>query len=359
MYHYRRALLPLIVGGIFILLVSCDDENDTTSDAERSTTVTSFEAQERNLSQEFSVSAEVQAYQKVFVASRISGVVEEVNFEEGEVVEQGETMARLDVRQHQAELRRAEAVLDEARDSYEASKKLYERDAISRSEYLEDKRDYEQADSEVELLQLNVDFGEIKSPTDAIVTQRHIEVGNSVSENERVFDIADHDMLVIRPGVSEINLGLLDEGDNLDVNLDVYPDRTFSGSIRRIFPERDETSRLFTVEVELDQEEDKPVIRPGYLARPRFAADEDLTVTVVPSEAVIEREDTYEVFILGEDQRYVTSQTVEIGIQRDGYTEIRSGLEKGTQIAASNVEDLEDQSRVNVVGEFRRHGFRN
>jgi membrane fusion protein, multidrug efflux system len=249
--------------------------------------------------------------------------------------------------------------MEEARDAFERSGQLYESDAISHAEYLTTKRNFEQAESDVELLKLQVEFGEIRAPVDAVVTARLVEVGNNVSVNERMFTIAEHGMLVMRPGVSELNLIGLEEGQPVEVYIDVYPEYTLSGRIRRIFPRADVATRLFTVEVQLLPDELSPVIRQGYLARVRFAADDRRQVVTVPSEAIIRQDGETYVFILNDGEDTVLLRHVEVGVQRDGYAEIRSGIDAGTKVAAANLESLKDGTPVRIVGIFRRHGFRN
>jgi membrane fusion protein (multidrug efflux system) len=343
---------------LLLFLASCTETNDR-SEAPAAASITVAEAQLRDLSDAFSVSSEVIAYRRSYVASRISGLIEEVFFEEGQHVNKGDVLARMDVRQQQTELRRANAALAEAADVYDRNQSLFASNAISRAEYLTSQRNLEQAESEAERLELEIEFGEVKAPIDGVVTARLVEIGNSVSVNERMFTVADMNLLVIRPGVSELNLTGLEEGQPVEVYIDVYPGRIFRGSIRRIFPGADAESGLFTVEVELHQDEDKPMIRPGFLARVRFAADDRREVLTVPSEAIVEREDQTYVFQVNENQNEVTLVPVTVGIQRDGFAEIRDGINAGAKVAAANLDVLDDGTEVRVVGTFRRHGFRN
>jgi membrane fusion protein, multidrug efflux system len=345
---------------VFIILIGgCSDSEGERSESASATSVTAAEVQTRDLSDAFTVSSEVIAYRRSYVAARIEGFIEEVNYEEGESVSRGDVLARIDTRRQQTDLRRARANLIEATDILDRTERLYERDAATRAELLSARRNFEQAESDVERLELETDFGSVTAPISGVVTSRLVEPGNNVSVNERMFTVTDMDLLVIRPGVSELNLRGLSEGEHVDVHLDVYPDRTFRGSIRRIFPSVDAASGLFTVEVELLADDDKPVVRPGFLARVRFAADDRREVTSVPSEAVAERNgDTY-LFKLNEDEDAVELVPVRVGIQRDGFAEITEGIEPGARVAAANLDVLDDGSRVRVVGTFRRHGFRN
>ena len=356
--HHRITAIPILLLSI-LLITSCDDQESDSQDSPSPISITAAEAQARDLSDTFTVSSEVVAYKRVYLASRIAGVIEEVNFEEGQVVNRGDVMARLDVREQQVNLRRANTALAEAQDNFERTEKLYERDAVAESEYLSVKRALEQAETEVENLELLVEYGEIRAPIDGVVTARLVEMGNNISANERMFTLEDHGLLVARPGVSELNLSGLEDGQEVDVHLDVYPDETFRGQIRRIFPAVDAVTRLFTVEVELMQEEHLPVIRPGFLARVRFSADERTDAITVPSEAVYRIDEEPYLFVLNDDEDQVTLRQIELGVQRDGYAEIRSGIDAGVKVAAANLESLEDGSPVRVVGTFRRHGFRN
>lgn len=344
---------------VLLILNSCNGESSEAESGVSATTVTSAKTELRDMSSEFSVSSEVIAYKRVYVASRISGLIEEVNFEEGQRVQRGDLMARIDMRQQHIELRRARAALVEVEDVYNRTRQLLEQDAATRAEFLTAERDLEQLKSDIELLELFIEYGEIRAPMDAVVTARMVEVGNNISENERMFTIADLDLLVVRPGVSEMNLAGLEEGRLTEVKLDVYPGEVFRGNIRRIFPDADPETRLFTVEVEIHQDEDKPVIRPGYLARTTFTTDERREVLTVPSGAITERNGQTYLFVLNEEKDTVTLTEVETGIQRNGYTEIRSGAEEEMEVAAANLDALDDGSSVRVVGLFRRYGFRN
>ncbi len=342
-----------------IFLWSCSGETETGETSSSEVVVTSAEVQTRNLSDTFTVSSEVIAYRRTYVAARISGLVEEVHYEETQQVNRGDVLAEIDVRQQRIDLRRANAALEEARDVFERNQTLYESDAISRAEYLSSQRALEQAESDVEQLELQIEFGTVRAPMSGVITDRLVEPGNNVSVNERMFTIRDMDLLVVRPGVSELNLTGLEEGQPVEIKLDVYPDQIFQGSIRRIFPSVDAETGLFTVEVEIYQETGQPIIRPGYLARIRFAADQREDALTVPPEAILERDGERYLFVLNEEQDAVSLVSVTTGISRDGFVEIIDGVLAGDVVAASNIESLEDASVVRVVGSFRRYGFSN
>jgi len=355
----RVKLKNTILFAFSFFLWSCSGETETGDSSSTAIAVTSAEVQTRNLSETFSISSEVVAYRRSYVASRISGLVEEVRYEEGQPINRGDILAQIDVRQQQIDLRRANAALEEAHDVYERNQALIESNAISRAEYLSTLRALEQAQSDVDQLELQIEFGTVRAPINGVVTARLVEPGNNVSVNERMFTATDMDLLVVRPGVSEMNVSGLEEGQSVEVKLDVYPEQTFAGSIRRVYPSSDAQTGLFTVEVEILQKEGQPVIRPGFLARTQFSVDPREDIPTVPTEALIERDGETYLFVLNDEKDSVSLVPVTTGISRDGFVEIRDGVQPGYAVAASNIESLDDGSDVRVVGTFRRYGFSN
>ena len=349
----------LIIVALSFILWFCSDEGEPKDSGPDAVIITSAQVQTRNLSDAFTVSSEVVAYSRSYVAARTSGLVEVVRYEEGQQVTKGDTLAQMDVRQQRIDLRRANAIVEEARDAYERNQSLIESQAISRAEYLSSQRVLEQAESDIEQLELHIEFGTVRAPISGVITDRLVEPGNNVSVNERMFTVTDMELLVVRPGVSELHLQRLEKGQPVELKLDVYPDRTFNGSIRRIFPSADAQTGLFTVEVEIRQEEGQPVIRPGYLARIQFLTDRREDVLTVPAETIVERDGDTFLLLLNEQQDAVTLVPVTTGIRREGFVEIHEGIQSGDMVAASNIESLGDGSSVRVVGRFRRYGFSN
>lgn len=356
MYVTLRILLLFTLS---FFLWSCSEQTDSEKTDTDVIVVSSANVQTRNLSDTFTVSSEVVAYRRAYVAARIAGLIEEVRYEEGQQVNKGTILAQMDVRQLQIDLRRANTALEEARDAFERNQVLIESNSVSQAEYLTSRRALEQAQSDVDQLELQIEFGTVRAPLNGVVTARLAEPGNNVSVNERMFTVTDMDLLVVRPGVSEMNVTELKEGQAVEVKLDVYPRQAFDGVIRRIFPSVDAQTGLFTVEVEIRQQKEQPIIRPGFLARTQFSIDSREDMPTVPTEALVEQEGETFLYVLNELKNSVSLVPVTTGISRDGFVEIREGVQPGDAVAASNMESLVDGSDVRVVGSFRRYGFSN
>lgn len=337
-----------------VLLASCSFEQPQQS-GERVIPVAIAEVEMRDLSLHRTVTAPVVAYLRVYVNAQTEGQLLDVLVEEGDIIKKGDLLARIDTRRQEAQLQIAEAALREVRHHYQRTKKLFEEQVVPKAEYEMAERQLAEAEASVNMWRVEAGFGEIHAPIDAIVAAKLVESGNTVSANQRLFTIEDHSLLVTRPALSELDIVQLDKGQQLNVTFDVFPGQVFQGSIRRIFPAADALTRLFSVEVELDQSQSSDIIRPGYLARMHFTTDHRSNVVAVMPESLVYRDNKVYVFII--DDGSVTQREVETGIRRDGWIEIRSGLNAGEQIAAGNIDALTDGANVEVRGKFRRYGF--
>lgn len=341
---------------LFFIVSSCSEATREGDNPESSQPVMTAETQMRNLSDTRTVSAPVIAYKRVYITARTAGQVLEVNFEEGDMVRSGQVLARLDTRRQEAQLRNAQARLVEARQNFNRQKALFDEQVITAAEFENATLMLEQAESDVQFQKVEVDLGTITSPIHAVVSARLIEPGTTVNTNDRLFTIENHDLLVVRPALSELDVAQLEKGQQLDLMFDVLGEDSYPGTIRRIFPAADGITRLFTVEVEIHQDKIPAKVRPGYLARTRFTLDNRTNVITVPNEAIVNKDNKTVVFVIRDERAHEIQ--VETGIERDGFTEILSGLQEGEKVAAGNISRLEDQRKVTVAGTFKRYGFR-
>ncbi len=340
---------------MFLVWTSCDSGAPADEDV-TGIPIAYAEAEIQDLSGRRTITAPVMAYKRVYITAQTSGRIEEVHFEEGDEVRAGDLLARMDTRRQEAQLRKARANLREAERQYQRSSQLFEDEVIPEAEYDAIARQLEEAEAEAGLWEVEVELGRAYAPVDAVVTDRLIEVGTTVSENERLFTIEDHGLLVVRPGLSESDVIHLEKGREVALRFDVYPDDDFRGTIRRIFPAADAITRLFTVEVEIDQKSAPQKILPGYLARLDFVTVQRDQVVAIPPESIWHDDEESFVFVIMDHE--VSKRPVETGIRRDGWVEVLTGLESGEKVAAANLENLQEGAKVDVQGRFRRHGFR-
>ena len=340
----------------FLLSGSCSTKGEPSTGTSRPRDVAVSVVQERDLSSARIVTAPVTAYKRVYINARTGGEIMELLFEEGDRVKKGQLLARVDTRSQLAQLRNAESALEDAKRNYNRTSQLYENNVVSTAEYEMAQRQLEKADSELQYWRTEAELGDIYAPFSAVISDKLVELGTTVSVNQRVYTIEDHELLVVRPGVSELDVAFLNQGQEMEMKFDVFGDKLFRGRIRRVFPSADRITRLFTVEVEIDQQAAGHTIRPGYLARVYFVTDQRTDVPAVPSESLTLRNGETLAFVVKENGQ-LEKRIVERGVERDGWIEIAGGLVQGERVVTGNLDALDEGMEVNITGTFRRFGF--
>ncbi len=355
----RWVTIP-ILGVLIVGTSGCGDDASQEAEAntpptqERTVAVAAVEMTPRNLSRTIQVSGSIEPIRQIRLASRMSGVAVGVLHEEGDRVEEGQVLARLDVAEQSAELDRARATLEEAERTYQRSQELRELELLSESEYESARAAMRTAESEVRLWETRTEFGTVKAPSGGVITSKFVEAGDAVSDGEVLFHLADISTLVVQVGVSDVDATQLSAGDPVKARVDALPDREWDAQIRRVFPSADPDSRLVTVEIAFT-DPDRAALRPGFLSRLRLHVDQRQGVMAVPNEALMAStpEEPF-VFVINDEDR-LERRTVVSAVSRQDWTEILEGLEEGEQVVGSNPAVLSEGTRVQVADVLQHH----
>jgi RND family efflux transporter MFP subunit len=270
-----------------------------------------------------------------------------VHAQEGDRVRQGQLLAELDARETRAQFERAQAVLANAQTSFARNQQLAATQIITDAEFEQSRSAYEVAKSDAEVWRTRLAFTRITAPSPGIVTVKAVEAGSAVTANQRLFDLADVSLLVVRVQISELDVVHVRPGAEVAVNLDAYPDAPIGGRVRRVFPSADAQSRLVPVEIALGALPAGVVARPGFLARVTFHLDRRSGALVVPAAAVGVAEDGQFVYVVDADS--LVRKPVTLGLSAEGYVEIQRGLTAGERVVTSGHTSLRPGARVRVT----------
>jgi membrane fusion protein, multidrug efflux system len=335
-------------------LAACDETaplpGEDSARRERTFPVQALQVAHRDLSRIIQVSGLVEPLRHIELAVQTDGIIVDLHVEEGDRVRAGQVLASIDVREQQAELARARARLDEQQAQYQRLSRLRDGDYVDAATYEAARASLSVAEAEVRLWETRTSFGTLTAPVDATVLQRHADPGEAISRLQPVFTIADLGILVVRLGVSELDVHGIDIDMPVQVSIDALPrDSLLEGRIRRIFPAAQADSRLVTVEVALPGAGILGV-RPGYLARARLIVAAHDNVLAVPLNSIAESAETGNyVMVINGDNRLERRRVVP-GVSLGGWQEVIDGLTAGERIVAYNPMELNEDAAVRIVG---------
>jgi membrane fusion protein, multidrug efflux system len=347
MFFRLRVILLLLLP----LLSACGSDAPEAREPEpepRAVPVAAVEVRPTELSLTLELTGSIEPIREVRVAARMSGILNAVTVEEGRRVASGTVLARFDVAEPEAELRRARTLLRNAEATYRRAAEMRQRELISEVDYEQALAGMQVAQSDVDLWETRVALGTVRAPAAGVITRKFVERGDAVTSGAPLFVVADVSTLVVRVGVSDADAAALSPKQLVRITVDAMPGQSWDGTIRRIFPAADPDTGLHAIEFALVTPPTGARPVPGYLARVVVEADRRQDVLAVPHQALITADGGGRAVMAIENGRIVRREVV-TGLSRHDWTEILEGLSAGDLVVASNPAALREGTRVEVT----------
>ena len=180
---------------------------------------------------------------------------------------------------------------------------------------------------------------ELHAPFDAVLVERHVEIGTLVSPGMPAFTVADLHLVKARFSVPDSALHMFRAGQPLPLNVDAYSTEPFQGHVLSVAPAADPKARSFEITVAIDNPTMK--LRSGMIASIRVADDvADRNLVRIPIDALVHdpTRDQYLVYIVEpKDGGVATVKAVDVrpGALVGNQVSILGGLTAGQRIVAS------------------------
>lgn len=310
----------------------------------------------------FETTSRVEAEVRVDLLSKGTGQCEKVNVNVGDRVQQGQVVAELERRELEAQARQTRVGVQQAKTAYEIAERSFNEGIGASAERDNARFSYEQAKAAAELIDLQISNQTLRAPISGIVTRKMVQEGMVVAAGMPVVSIVDPDSFVLPIEVPEKELGRLKEGQEAQVSIDAFPDRSFAAHVVRIDPSINPLSG--TVRMLLSfLAEDKPLLREAAFARVKLAMETKGGVLLVPRDAVMEEEGRKYVFALEkeDESQYKPEQLEElrgnalyvakriditVGLEQNENIEVLTGLNPDNMVAIMGHHSLKDGAFV-------------
>lgn len=290
----------------------------------------------------FNTTATIEADADAPVPARVPGEVVEIQVEEGDRVEEGQILARLDGERLELELEQAEARLQMTKRELERMARLEQRGLVSAAavEGLEFERDALKAS--YDLMRLRHAYTRIRAPIAGVVSARDVKIGTHVVEGTSTFRITGTSKLVVHLLIPQIQLSRISSGDEARVRVDALPGRRFVATIARISPTIDTGTGTFRATAYIDNEDG--ALAPGMFGRFSIAYEKHENALLVPSKAVIREDNEMVVYVV--ENGAASRRVIEAGIEANGESEILGGLAESERVVVTGHGSLRDGSKV-------------
>jgi RND family efflux transporter MFP subunit len=320
------------------------------------------------------------------LSGKLMGTVKEILVKEGDRVKQGDTLVVIDKRNVTAQLRQAQAALDEARRAeaaavsardaaaagaqlaratYERYLNLIKEDSASRQEFDEVEARHRQAQSslkqagqmlaaaryrvqqfEAAVSEAGVasDDAVILAPYDGIVTGKMSDVGDLATPGTSFLTLEGTGGFTVDVVLPEAYFNAVRLKQTVMIRIPSLGDRTLEGIVKTIVPVADQSSRSFLVKIQLPADE---AVRSGMFARVVIRTGEE-RIMLIPASAVVPQGQLTGIFIVDAGQ-IARFRLIRTGRRFDDTVEMITGLDDGQRFVLTPPPTLVDSARVETI----------
>ena len=303
-------------------------------------------ANRENINTDYSANGTFIPKQETNQSADISGRVVSVYVKEGSRVGAGQVLASIkrdaievDVTQAQNNLQNA--IIDNQR--YENA---YKTGGVTKQQLDNSRLQLKNAQAAVRSQSVRMNDTKVRAGISGTINKKMVEPGAVVSPGTPLFEIVNINSLKLAVLVDESQVGRIQIGQQVDINVNVLPDETFIGRISFIAPKSD-ASLNFPVEVEVAN---NGQLKAGMYATALFKTNygaENQNMLTVPAEAFVNGVSSGQLFIVQNGVAKLVK--VQTGKVYGDKVQIISGLNGGEQVITSGQINLENGSKINIV----------
>lgn len=295
----------------------------------------------------YSGTAPIEAHEEATVVAKVGGEVRQIFVEEGDTVQAGQVLARLDGDRLRLTLAQTDANLRKLERDYKRTLELAEKGLVPKSTAENTKYDLDALRAGYDSARLELSYTEIRAPINGVISARRIKVGNTIGPNDPTFTVTDLDPLLAFVHVPEKEFRKIAPGQNAEVVIDALGGARFAGTISRISPTVDPQTGTFRARVEVPDA--TRTLKPGMFARVNIVYERRQSALQLPRTAILDADGQQSVFVVASGK--AEQRTIKTGLSNGGWIEVLDGLEGSEQVVTVGQAGLKTGTLVKIVGD--------
>ncbi|KHD14126.1 efflux RND transporter periplasmic adaptor subunit [Clostridium butyricum] len=398
---YALVVAVLLVGTFIVKFISSNSKTDNVMASENKLSVEVYKAELKDRMSGDTYKSTLEAYEQGIISSKISAKVTKVVVENGQYVNEGDTIAVLDDQDIQNSIKTATAQLevnekqvnsaeqqlnstqtsleklkinvDDAQRNYDREKALFDAGAVSQSELdasekalNTSKADYNSGQANIEISKASIESAKasveaqkvnieklqndlnnvvIKAPISGVISEKNVNVGQIINQGAVLAKINDISYVFATIQVPQDKINDIKVGKPAEVTLEDN-NTVHNGTLDSIDLSGDSTLRVFNCKIKMENSNKE--LLPGEYAKVNFSNTENNNkVITIPVSSLAGSEGDYYVFI--NDNGVASKVSVDIGDADENNVEIISGVKEGDEIICTNMSSLKDGCKIDVI----------
>jgi membrane fusion protein (multidrug efflux system) len=290
------------------------------------------------------------ANEAVIIRPEIAGRIRSLSFTEGQTVTAGQVLVTLDPTEYEAQMAQAESVVTLWQLKFRRGQDLLGKKVLSKQEYDEIDATLKGGQANLAVARARLEKTTIRAPFSGTLGLRRVSPGDYVEEGQDLVNLESIDPIKVDLRVPERYASHAKPSQKIQVRVDAFPGKAFTGEVYAVDPRLDAGSRSVLLRGRLPNSNGE--LRPGMFARASLVFEERTTALWAPEQALVPMGNEQFVYRVLDGKAALTK--VETGLRHPGEVEIKSGLTAEDRVITDGQMKLRDGMPVTVVDLTRR-----
>jgi RND family efflux transporter MFP subunit len=294
------------------------------------------------------VTGTVESKRNITISAENTGVVLNIEASEGDQVQKGQLILRLDTEIIEKSLDRLETEYNLANTMFEKQKNLWEKKIGTEVQYLESKNRKEALEDEIANLKTQIAKSKVRAPFEGTIDVVHVKEGEMAQAGMPLVRIVNHRGMYVRADLSEAFIGRFNRNDPVQIQFPAY-NTTVQSVITSVGQVIDEQNRTFRIEAKLPDV--AFTIKPNLLVIMKLKDFEKEEAPVVPTNLIQNDSRGDFVYVITQTNGDTISKKIHIerGMTYNYETLVQSGLSGDELLVDEGFRDVIDGTKVKVV----------
>jgi len=345
----KQATPFLLTAAVILLSCGSDDPIDAALGGTERIAVKTLVLEDQEAARAVNGTGILTTADEVRHAFKIGGVIDRIYVDEGDIFTKGSLLATLKTDEIDAGLAQAQLGLDKAQRDLTRVTNLFRDSVATLEQYQNAQTAFDLAKEQRDAISFNSSYAYVYADFDGFVTKKMANEGEIVAAGSPILatNATSKAGWVLRVGVSDKDWAVLTIGDSATVELDAYPNQSFTATVHRKGMAADPVSGSFQIELTVDLKGLTPAI--GMFGRVHIQTHTVENFKRIPYDALIEANGTRaSVFVPLPDGK-VRRQAIEIADFDNEMVKVKAGLETITEIIVSNSAFLNENSEITII----------
>jgi len=348
MHTFSKTLLLSSAMLVATFLTACSEpqaKEDDKEIAEFAIPVMVASIERKDISSNFHTTATLESRNEAEIITRVTGIIEELTVEEGDYVEKGQVLAKVDARRYQLALDKAEAELGGLDQELKRLSLMAEKQLVSAQASDKLKYQHRAAIAAKELAALDLKDSQVVAPISGYISQRFIKTGHFTQGYQKLFHIVDQSSLQAVVYLPEHKLSYVELGQQALLKFSAREGKKFLAKVRSISPVIDSRSGTFKVILSLTNENMQ--LKPGMFAQIALTFDTHKDTLTIPTDAIITLDNQSKIYLVKDNK--AVEVIINKGFVQEQLTEISGEFNEGDSVVINGHHNLKENALVEIL----------